>query len=54
LGSHHSPFAHSAELTVGVAMVTAAIVTNAMTIGANAIMTTGPSRRTNVLVGRLP
>jgi hypothetical protein len=35
-------------------MVTAAIGANAITIVANAIMTTGPSRRTNVLIGGLP
>ena len=43
-GSHHSPFAHCAELTAGVAIVTAAK-------GANAITTTGRSRRTNVPMG---
>jgi hypothetical protein len=46
-GSHHSPFAHSAELTAGVAMVIA-------TIGANAIKTTGISRLTIVLIEGLP
>ena len=46
-GPHHSPFAHCAELTAGVAIVTAAI-------GANAITTTGRSRRTNVPMGASP
>jgi hypothetical protein len=31
-GSHHSPFAHCAELTAGVAIVTAAIGANAITM----------------------
>jgi hypothetical protein len=43
LESQISPFAHSAELTAGVAIVEAAI-------GANAIMTTGTRRRTNILI----
>jgi hypothetical protein len=46
LASHHSPFAQSAKLTAGVAIVAAAI-------GANAITTTGTSRLTNVLIERL-
>jgi hypothetical protein len=46
-GSHHSPFAQSAELTAGVAIVMAAI-------GANAIKTTGTSRLTNILIEGLP
>jgi hypothetical protein len=46
-GSHHSPFAQSARLTAGVAIVTAAI-------GANAITTMGTSRQTIVLIEGLP
>jgi hypothetical protein len=46
LASHHSPFAQSAKLTAGVAIVTAAI-------GANAITTTGTSRLTIVLIESL-
>jgi hypothetical protein len=46
-GSHNSPFAHSAELTAGVAIVTAAI-------GASATVTTSTTSRTNVLIAGLP
>jgi hypothetical protein len=45
--SHQSPFAHSAELTAGVAIVTAAI-------DANAIMATRTRWRTNALIAGLP
>ncbi len=47
VGSHHSPPAQSAELTAGVAIVTAAIE-------ANIIMTTATRWRTNVFTTGLP
>jgi hypothetical protein len=47
VGSHHSPSAQSAELTAGVAIVTAAIE-------ANAIMTTATRWRKHVLTAGLP
>jgi hypothetical protein len=47
VGSHHSPSTQSAELTAGVAIVTAAIE-------ANAIMTTATRWRTDVLTTGLP
>jgi hypothetical protein len=47
VGSHHSPSAQSAELTAGVAIVTAAI-------DAKAIMAMTTRRRMNILIVDLP
>jgi hypothetical protein len=45
--SHHSPFSHCAELTAGIAIVTAAIDPNATVAADN-------TRRINVLIAASP